>query len=152
MSSKPQIPAEFRAPQAKLPIAAKLRMRYIPERFPVPFYVAPDNIYDGSLKIPDVPPRGFWTSADVPPLKLRGMGPHDSLITRLAVASGFFDRKYLLLSPLIPYLPTGNLEEGVPVSRNLLQCEDPPHQPDGIVVEENTCVGKWPEAPYWCFF
>jgi len=117
-------------PQAKLAGSKPFHATRQPDLLPVPFIPFPVLRALEPDFAPPPPARGYFLWNDMPRVKLRGLGPADSIILRHAVAAGLFDPSTLYLSPLIPTPPPKFTDVDWPVSRNLLRCRDAPPQPD----------------------
>lgn len=141
----PPMAHELPPPQAKLPGSRPYRATRDPKRLPVPFIPFPLPYLTDPRFAPRPPSRGFYLWDQVPRMKLRGLGPADSLILRHAIAANLFDPRHFYLAPLVPWTPPEvPLGEDDP-SNNLLQCPDAPLQPDGIVNGE--MMRKWRDTP-----
>lgn len=122
---------------ARIVPADRVRAEYHPHHFPVPYYRVAAADTHGPGEPPARPARGFFTYPELPRLKLRGLGPADSLILRVALKSGMFDPAHVYLAGLIPTTLADVDRAEIPLSRDRLHCPDPPLQFDFA----------YPEAP-----
>lgn len=143
----PPMAHELPPPQAKLPGSRPYRATRDPQRFPVPFIPFPLAYLTDPRFAPGPPSRGFYLWDEVPRVKLRGLGPADSLILRHAVAANLFDPRGIYLAPLVPWTPPTQPLGGDGPSSNLLACPDAPLQPD-CVLENILWMAKHPRPPY----
>lgn len=159
---QPGDPFNVRPLQSKLPGSRPFRAERDLDRLPVPFIKFPVHLVGRPDFSPPPPPQGFFVSETIPSVKLRGLGPHDSIILRAAIADGLLDPAHLMLSPLIPWVaqtvPTRQLvnpfataadqpsiqerieavtrgelgEPGDPTDLAAPDCPDAPLQPDAM--------------------
>lgn len=112
-AADPGDPFAVRPLQSKLPRSRPFRAERDLDRLPVPFIKFPAHLVNSPEFSPATPPQGFFLVAQIPKLKLRGLGPMDSIILRTAVTDGLLDPDHIMLSPLIPWvaltLPTRKL-------------------------------------------
>lgn len=134
-------------PQAKLPGAKPYKATRNPEVLPVPYIPFPVERSREPDFAPAPPGRGYFLWSEVPRIKLRGLGPADSIILRHAIARNLFDPRVFYLGILIPWIsPSGALGDTEP-SRDLLQCPDAPLQGDGIYKPPYDWMAKRPPRP-----
>lgn len=137
--SQLDIPPEFRPPAAKLPEHYRLRATYHPDLFPTPYHTIRRAVADRDDFAPRLPARGWFRYPELPPVKLRGLSPTDSLILRAAIAERMLYPAEVGLAAVVPYTPPEPAATPIPVSRDLLTCPDAPGQVDGWI--------PWPEPP-----
>lgn len=143
----PPMVHELPPPQSKVAPRRPYRATRDPKRLPVPFIPFPLPYLTDPRFAPGPPSRGFYLWDEVPRVKLRGLGPADSLILRHAIAANLFDPRGIYLAPLVPSTPPGEpLGHDVP-SSNLLASPDAPLQPD-YIVEGLLWMAKHPRPPY----
>lgn len=70
---------------------------------PVLFYPVSPAIFEAAPLSRATPSRGFWTQADVPRVKLRGLSPADTRLVVAAVQDGLWDARLIRLGLLVPW-------------------------------------------------
>lgn len=148
----PRKPPSSTAAPGTIEPAATSRARFVPDEFPVPHYLIPEYLTQRPEFAPAPPRRGYYVYEELPRLKLRGLGPADSLILRHAIATKLIDVTRFYLAPLIPATSDPADLAPIPVSRDQLHTSPPPFLPDGAYapnappIPAFTNIDRWPPA------
>ncbi len=135
----PGDPFNVRPLQAKLPGSRPFRAERDLDRLPVPFIKFPAHLVGSPEFSPDVPPQGFFLVNQIPTVKLRGLGPMDSIILRTAITEGLLDPAHIMLSPLIPWVA-----QTVPTRKLVNPFAT---DPDAPTIEERVVHGRFDDDP-----
>jgi hypothetical protein len=138
-------------PQQKVPGRKPVPSFPADDFWPTPHYRISEDALADPMFAPPPPKRGYWLHAEIPPYKIRGLGPSDSIILRTAISRGMFNVNEIVLTPLVPWTPPR--DPAGAVSRDLTICPDAPLQPDMAVNrnDKRILIEIKPNAGYAAF-